>query len=185
MTIANNHFGIKCKMDWDGEKFLHTDDAPMECFKKYKCAEDSYKDHSDYLKRNPRYVPLFNIKQTDYKGWAVCPKRCGYATNPQYAQNLIKIIENFNLQDYTYTALDSSILNNHAESNIVIDEPPMANVSPIQSTADSARNFIAKKTTPTPSAAQPTDIDSSKIVTVNGMKAFYAQVKGKYYYRTL
>ena len=107
---ANNHFGIKCKADYAGEKFFHDDDAPKECFKMYRCAEDSYKDHSDYLKRNPRYAPLFTLSQTDYASWAVCLKKCGYATNPQYAQRLIKLIEDFKLQQYTYAAMDSSLL---------------------------------------------------------------------------
>lgn len=107
---ANNHFGIKCKSDYQGEKFFHDDDAPKECFKMYRCAEDSYKDHSDYLKRNPRYNPLFSLSQTDYAAWAVCLKKCGYATNPQYAQRLIRIIEDFKLQQYTYAAMDSTLL---------------------------------------------------------------------------
>ncbi len=109
---ANNHFGIKCKADYAGDKFFHDDDAPKECFKMYKCAEDSYKDHSDYLKRNPRYTPLFSLSQTDYASWAICLKKCGYATNPQYAQRLIKIIEDFKLQQYTYAAMDSSFMPN-------------------------------------------------------------------------
>jgi len=113
MTEANNHFGIKCKNGWQGETYTYTDDAPDECFKKYKCAEESYRDHTDLLKRNPRYAPLFSLKQTDYAGWARCLKKCGYATNPQYAQRLIKIIEDYSLQQYTYTALDSSLMNNY------------------------------------------------------------------------
>lgn len=108
MTQANNHFGIKCKNDWQGDTFLHDDDLPQECFKKYKCADDSYKDHSDHLHRNPRYAPLFAIDKTDYAAWAKGLKKCGYATNPQYAQRLIKIIEDFNLQSYTLLAMDSS-----------------------------------------------------------------------------
>ncbi len=109
---ANNHFGIKCKADYQGAKFFHDDDAPKECFKMYRCAEDSYKDHSDYLKRNQRYSPLFSLSQTDYASWAVCLRKCGYATNPQYAQRLIKIIEDFKLQQYTYAAMDSSFMPN-------------------------------------------------------------------------
>ena len=107
---ANNHFGIKCKNDYQGDKFFHDDDRPKECFKMYRCAEDSYKDHSDYLKRNVRYTPLFSLSQTDYESWAVCLKKCGYATNPQYAQRLIKIIEDFKLQQYTYAAMDSAFM---------------------------------------------------------------------------
>ncbi len=105
---ANNHFGIKCKGDYQGPKFLHDDDRPKECFIKYNCAAESYKDHSDYLKRNARYARLFSYSQTDYAAWAKGLKQCGYATNPLYAQRLIKIIEDFKLQEYTYRALDST-----------------------------------------------------------------------------
>ena len=108
MTQANNHFGIKCKNGWAGETFLHDDDAKSECFKKYKSADESYKDHSDLLKRNPRYNTLFNIPMKDYASWAAGLRRCGYATDPQYATRLIKIIEDFGLQDYTLSGMDSS-----------------------------------------------------------------------------
>ncbi|GAA4465086.1 hypothetical protein GCM10023093_16680 [Nemorincola caseinilytica] len=108
VTEANNHFGIKCKNGWSGPTFLHTDDAKDECFKKYKSAEESYNDHSAHLHRNPRYSPLFTYSVTDYARWAHGLKKCGYATNPRYAQQLIKIIEDFRLQEYTYAALDSS-----------------------------------------------------------------------------
>ena len=108
MVQANNHFGIKCKNGYDGDKFLHDDDAKQECFKKYKSADESYRDHSDLLKRNPRYNSLFNIPMRDYASWAAGLKRCGYATDPQYAKRLIKIIEDFGLQDYTLNAMDSS-----------------------------------------------------------------------------
>jgi LysM repeat protein len=108
MTQANNHFGIKCKNGWDGETFLHDDDAKQECFKKYKSADESYRDHSYLLKRNPRYSTLFSIPMKDYASWAAGLKRCGYATDPQYAKRLVKIIEDFGLQDYTLNAMDSS-----------------------------------------------------------------------------
>ncbi len=109
MTAANNHFGIKCKNGYQGPSFSHTDDAPDECFKSYSCAAESFRDHSELLRKNPRYAPLFSIQPTDYAGWAKCLKKCGYATSPQYAQNLIRIIEDFKLQSYTLTAFDSSL----------------------------------------------------------------------------
>lgn len=123
MTEANNHFGIKCKNGWTGPTFTHTDDAPDECFKKYTCAAESFKDHSDHLKRNQRYSVLFTLKQEDYKNWAVCLKKCGYATNPQYAQRLIKIIEDYGLQQYTLSAFDSSILNNYENNPVASAQP--------------------------------------------------------------
>ena len=94
---SNNHFGIKCKSSWTGEKVYHDDDAQGECFRKYSDAEDSYKDHSDYLRTQPRYASLFSLDPLDYKGWATGLKKAGYATNPRYAQILIKYIEKYNL----------------------------------------------------------------------------------------
>lgn len=102
---AQNHFGIKCKNTWIGETYLHTDDAKDECFRKYESALVSYKDHSDFLKANKRYAPLFQLSPTDYSGWAHGLKKCGYATNPKYAAKLIELIENYKLQDYTHAAL--------------------------------------------------------------------------------
>ncbi|MES1215938.1 MAG: glucosaminidase domain-containing protein [Bacteroidota bacterium] len=102
---SNNHFGIKCKNTWTGESVTHDDDARGECFRKYDNAEDSYKDHSDFLKNSPRYSGLFKLDPTDYEDWAWGLKKAGYATNPKYPQILIKLIEDYNLNDYTLIAL--------------------------------------------------------------------------------
>ena len=104
---SNNHFGIKCKTEWNGERVFHDDDARGECFRKYTDPMDSYKDHSDFLKNRPYYASLFTIDPTDYKAWAFGLKKAGYATNPKYAQILIKLIEDYNLQDYTMLALNN------------------------------------------------------------------------------
>ncbi len=89
---ANNHFGIKCH-DWEGDRIYHDDDAAGECFRKYHTPEDSYYDHSDFLRTRPRYAHLFELGTADYKGWANGLKEAGYATNPRYAQLLIDLIE--------------------------------------------------------------------------------------------
>ena len=102
---SNNHFGLKCKAEWTGMTVKHTDDAPNECFRKYDDPKDSYKDQSNYLKGTPRYSFLFNLDPTDYKAWAFGLKKAGYATNPKYSQVLIKLIEDYDLQDYTMIAL--------------------------------------------------------------------------------
>lgn len=101
---GNNHFGIKCKSTWTGATISHDDDAKGECFRKYTCGEQSFTDHSDFLKTNPRYAALFQLQATDYKGWANGLKRAGYATNPVYAQKIIKTIEDFGLLQYTLEA---------------------------------------------------------------------------------
>lgn len=89
---ANNHFGIKCHSDWKGKKVYHDDDRKGECFRKYPSAHQSFEDHSDFLLKK-RYAPLFELKITDYKGWARGLKKCGYATHPKYANLLIDLIE--------------------------------------------------------------------------------------------
>lgn len=97
---ANNHFGIKCHKEWTGKTFRMDDDEKNECFRKYDDPADSYRDHSLFLTSRERYADLFTLKKTDYKGWAHGLKKAGYATNPQYAQLLIKIIEEENLHQY-------------------------------------------------------------------------------------
>jgi len=102
---SNNHFGIKCKSNWTGESVSHTDDAPHECFRKYDEPSQSYKDHSDFLKGSSRYASLFNLDPLDYEGWAYGLKKAGYATNPRYPQIIIKLVDTYQLQDYTLIAL--------------------------------------------------------------------------------
>jgi LysM repeat protein len=102
---SNNHFGIKCKDTWKGESVFHDDDARGECFRKYNSPVDSYRDHSDFLKASPRYASLFNLDPLNYSAWAYGLKKAGYATNPKYPQIIIKLIEDYHLQDYTLIAL--------------------------------------------------------------------------------
>jgi len=96
---ANNHFGIKCTPDWKGRKYYRDDDRKNDCFRVYKNPEASFDDHSEFLKR-PRYQSLYKLKKTDYKGWAHGLKKCGYATNPDYPQLLINLIERHDLHRY-------------------------------------------------------------------------------------
>jgi LysM repeat protein len=105
VIASNNHFGIKCS-GWSGKTVSHDDDAKGECFRKYDDPIDSYKDHSDFLKNRSYYTSLFNLDPTDYKAWAYGLKKAGYATNPKYSQILIKLIEDYNLQQYTLLALN-------------------------------------------------------------------------------
>lgn len=97
---GNNHFGIKCHTSWMGPKQYQDDDARGECFRVYSDAKESYEDHSQFLARQSRYACLFNLSTSDYKGWARGLKQCGYATNPQYANKLIQIIELYKLHEY-------------------------------------------------------------------------------------
>lgn len=99
-TEANNHFGIKCKKEWTGKTIRHDDDAKQECFRKYEHAEASYIDHTNFLMSGSRYAFLFKLDPKDYVGWATGLKKAGYATDPIYAQRLIKIIEENKLYIY-------------------------------------------------------------------------------------
>jgi LysM repeat protein len=193
-TMANNHFGIKCKKEWTGETFAHTDDAPTECFRKYPKAEDSYKDHSDYLSKSPRYAELFKLSVTDYAAWAIGLKRCGYATNPRYAQVLIKLVQDYHLQEYTYAANDNVDVNNVPETITkaeVIPEhdAPQANVQPLVGTTLVATPpAVVTSTSPvvveTPKVqevkketAATLDIKPiyGQVIQINGLKAIYGR----------
>ena len=98
---ANNYFGIKCH-EWVGPTFHMDDDLADECFRKYKNPEQSWIDHSEFLVSGPRYADLFKIPANNYKAWARGLKAAGYATNPQYADMLIKIIEEEELYKYDH-----------------------------------------------------------------------------------
>lgn len=97
---SNNHFGIKCHKDWTGKRTYHDDDEKGECFRVYECPEDSYRDHSLFLRKGQRYAFLFELEITDYEAWAKGLKKAGYATLPVYANILIKLIEDYNLAQY-------------------------------------------------------------------------------------
>ncbi len=95
---SNNHFGIKCHSQWDGDTTVYTDDAEDECFRKYTSIRESYIDHSNFLVGRSRYAHLFNLPITDYKSWCYGIKDAGYATFPRYAEELIRIIERYHLE---------------------------------------------------------------------------------------
>jgi flagellum-specific peptidoglycan hydrolase FlgJ len=97
---SNNHFGIKCHTQWKGARVYHDDDEKGECFRKYQFVETSYVDHSAFLTKRKRYAFLFTYGVKDYKKWAKGLKKAGYATDKQYPNKLIKIIENYKLYQF-------------------------------------------------------------------------------------
>jgi len=105
VIASKNHFGIKCKDNWNGDVVYHDDDARGECFRSYSCAADSYRDHSDFLTRSPRYAFLFKLNPEDFESWAYGLKKAGYATNIKYSQILIKLVRDYDLQQYSLIAL--------------------------------------------------------------------------------
>lgn len=97
---TNNHFGIKCHKGWQGDYDFHDDDEKGECFRKYNHPKYSFRDHSEFLTTRSRYAFLFDLKHTDYKGWAKGLRKAGYATDPKYPQKLIYLIEKHGLHEY-------------------------------------------------------------------------------------
>jgi len=178
VLMSNNHFGIKCKSNWTGESVKHDDDARGECFRKYKQSEDSYRDHSDFLRNGKHYAFLFQLDPADYTGWAHGLKKAGYATNPKYPQVLIKLIEDYNLQEYTLIALKKNtpttnnviVKNGLPESKPETDEMPQAK-KPVYPDGEFKINetkvVFVKKGTPFLAIAKQYDIDLSKIFEFN------------------
>lgn len=147
---SNNHFGIKCKKNWKGDRVYHTDDAPDECFRKYDSVEESYQDHADFLDQSPRYDSLFAYSATDYRRWAKGLKAAGYATAPDYAQRLIKLIEDNNL--YLFDEENGEKLyaeHQKAESNITHDFSAQSSVeipTPVEGRVDPNNYRVAERT---------------------------------------
>ncbi len=120
---SNNHFGIKCKSSWGGTSVTHDDDATGECFRAYTNANESYRDHSDFLRANKRYHFLFTLDPIDYTGWAKGLKKAGYATNPRYPEMLIRNIEQYNLNQYTLV-----VLNGSKEMDVAVTDRSLGNI---------------------------------------------------------
>ena len=177
---SNNHFGIKCKSNWTGESVKHDDDAKAECFRKYPASEQSYKDHSNFLKNGQRYASLFELDPTDYKGWANGLKKAGYATNPKYPEVLIKLIEDYNLQDFTFLALKNELVikeaiakNEQSATNeiilakISVQKENVINYPSGQFKINDTKVVFVKKGTSFLSIAKQYDVDLSKIFEFN------------------
>lgn len=159
---SNNHFGIKCKSTWTGESVKHDDDANGECFRAYKNPDESYRDHSNFLRANKRYASLFALDIADYKGWAHGLKKAGYATNPRYPDILIKHIEQYNLQQYTLAGMgeapkfDSEKYEDDKEDSTTSVSTGIANPEPLNEKGSST-------------------LDKPAVVTsINGSKCIYA-----------
>lgn len=134
---SNNHFGIKCKDTWTGSVVYHDDDERGECFRSYQSPADSYKDHSDFLRASSRYAFLFKIDPTDYSSWAYGLKKAGYATNVKYPQILIRLIDDYNLQQYTMIAMGKMDPQQEKISNDEASRAPVTNAIALASSKKS------------------------------------------------
>jgi hypothetical protein len=159
---ANNHFGIKCHSDWTGSTIHHNDDRRNECFRKYNRPEESFYDHSDFLKSGSRYSFLFDFPVTDYKAWARGLKKAGYATNPDYADMLIRKIEEHNLNSF--------------DKGILITEKPSAAVTPMP---EPARSVVKKPVEKAPANNESVMVQSKVARIMENNRIQYIIVKDR------
>jgi hypothetical protein len=126
---SNNHFGIKCHIEWSGDTIVKDDDTLNECFRRYKNIEESYTDHSLFLAKRPRYAFLFGLPSGDYKSWCYGLKEAGYATYETYAEELIRLIEQTGLYKFD-------------EVQVLLPKKPFENLNrPLKTSAFSPKGF--------------------------------------------
>ena len=187
LKASNNHFGIKCKSTWTAETVSHDDDAPGECFRKYKSAEDSYRDHSNFLRGNSRYDFLFKLDPSDYKDWAYGLRKAGYATNPRYPEILIKNIEQYDLEQYTLEGLNEVP---HFDATKYSDDPEKkdtestvdetASVAPVSLMINGSKALYVPKGTSLLAVATENRINLEKLLTINDLTKDGLLDKGQY-----
>ena len=128
---SNNHFGIKCHGEWNGGTVRYSDDAPNECFRAYKSPADSYRDHSEFLVNHDLYAPLFKLDITDYQLWAKGLRAAGYATDPGYANKIIKLIETYQLYKFD-KPLSTDMAHMHQEDGSMLLTDPAQRAAAMQ-----------------------------------------------------
>ena len=148
---ANNHFGIKCKTGWAGKTITADDDEQGECFRAYESAQESYKDHSNFLRDNWRYSECFKLDRTDYKAWAEGLRKAGYATNPKYNTLITGIIDRYNLHQYDLAPMSDGIVPEYELKN--------NNIPLVYAKEGESIDIIAKKN----------DVDSKQIYRYNDL----------------
>jgi len=164
-TQGNNHFGIKCHSSWTGMKIYHDDNRRGECFRAYGSADESFRDHSDFLVNGSRYRELFSLSKTDYKGWARGLKKAGYATDPKYADLLIRKIEEYRLWAYDTGAAGQVVAAQPARSASVsstgtVVSTPAETVKTLPSVKDSSQ---VKPVTVQPSVKDPAAVPTQTV----------------------
>lgn len=160
---ANNHFGIKCHKEWNGDTYHKDDDAPNECFRKYENVMQSYDDHSDFLRSRSRYHFLFELEITDYKAWSHGLKKAGYATNPSYASKIIGLIEKYNLSEFDAQGV---------KKPVAVDENTSPEKTETKAATPKATGRAPGKKTKSISDQKTSSINTN---TVNGVPFVYAR----------
>lgn len=108
---ARNLFGIKASKDWTGQVYkkqtkeqkptgeVYTITAD---FRKYESYLESIKDHDKFFVSTPWRVQNYKkvVEAKNYKTQALALRECGYATDLNYGNKLISLIERLGLQQY-------------------------------------------------------------------------------------
>ncbi len=121
--IGNNQFGIKAGSSWEGmvydsgARVVYNSYADMvnilgkeeaskaSTWRAYSSWEESVADHSALLSKS-MYAPVLNA--ADYKEAARQLVQCGYCGDEAYAENLIKCIENYGLDQLDHVTPDEN-----------------------------------------------------------------------------
>ncbi len=161
---ANNHFGIKCKTEWTGEKMYKDDDMKNECFRVYENADSSFIDHSNFLKYRPYYASLFELDPVDDTAWAYGLKKAGYATEKDYPNILLKVIDMYELSQYNFPELveEDSLEEANAMKAEITKDTLQKKVTPMQVAPNTLDTISIKK----PVNSTPIRDTVVKIVTV-------------------
>ncbi|RYF04098.1 MAG: flagellar assembly peptidoglycan hydrolase FlgJ [Oxalobacteraceae bacterium] len=99
-SSSNNLFGIKAGPGWKGKVASavtteYVNGKPhqrVEKFRAYDSHADAFKDYANMISNNPRYEKVLN-HGGDATTFAHGLQRAGYATDPQYAAKLSRIIK--------------------------------------------------------------------------------------------
>jgi len=134
--------GLNAPPNGKGNAIIKTMIAPTTASGFTIGPEDSFRDHSLFLKNRKNYINLFYLDITDYKGWANGLKKAGYATNPNYPSILIGIIQKYNLDQYD-TPGGAESQNNKMPDTLLTKKDPDSIISPKDT---SIQNTSAGKT---------------------------------------
>jgi len=104
-TEYNNYFGIKVSSDWKGDKVILSSGEVVNdkfvkipgTFRVYKNAYQSFKDRVKFLQANPRYTLVFEAETAEQQCREL--QKAGYATDPNYADKLIDLINSYDLKE--------------------------------------------------------------------------------------
>lgn len=177
---ANNHFGIKCTSDWTGKSVRKDDDRRNECFRKYEQVEDSYRDHSAFLKRD-RYASLYSLDPTDYQAWAKGLKAAGYATDPLYAEKLIRLIENYSLHELDLQGAEQGLVVSADTAHAGAVSSFSADCDAIYRHANKGMLYVVAFPGDTPwDIAQRFDVPLKKILDYNELRYDSQLIPGQY-----